>query len=843
MALDTLQKRGSSISVSLPFRVWLSEPDGPTSDSGERLSLVYYSSAQFDALNQECVGTSSGTCSVIGLSVSYGSSDGTSTVNGLSISYIVGSSDGTSTVEGYLEDTAVGTSDGTSTVNGLSISYIVGSSDGTSTVDGSSISSSVGTSSGTSTVEGYLEDTGVGTSSGTCSVIGRSISYVVGTISGTSTSNATFSIHEVGSGSINVSSNDVEIRVNYTFVHEISWNVSSNLQITKKIRWDVGDIPIRIFQIQGACRFPTCADLPIGTDDAQCAGALGKNQFIQTIYATSLAKVCDFLLETGWTWPIASIKKFSNTLDDIIVEDGELPPNCNELSSVEFCDIPECFEFCLHTDGKFDMAMSFSAISNIVRVSGIGGLTLSGTYFKPKTAIGSGGLFLSGSADYLSSYHEYEGSGELIVSGNSDYSLEYYYYPYSGSGELTLYGFSPFVAPNQVYEASGGVVLSGSAEFSIKFSRAGSGLISLGGSTYFVYPYFGKGKITLSGTAGFVTLRICEGDGSLAIGGTSPYISPYHTIIGTGGLIISESSAISNSISYVADGTIILDGEADTRDSLSGNYWFSGIGGVVLGGSSDYGLSQYTYIGSGDLSIYGEADSNWEGDQPFDMEMGFIAEDLEIVFADFAQEASTLIAATSNISKCGCDSIPSILYLNYNLENGNILREFLLRNGLALPEIVSLFYDKRYGSWKNSLHFKGVANNQGEEIWNFVFEWACTDTYAGEDLDSNVWKFSLLITRKNTQADFDTRIVAVFPAEQICYDANLFGLDFDFTLDTKTQFIKIDGNLLVDILTFHDEIGLFSSKYWSKNKLEINIREHRVIEDLEITDINSIIPV
>ncbi len=45
MALDTKSKRGSAISVGMPFRQWLAEPDG-TLDAGDRASLAKLCSAR-----------------------------------------------------------------------------------------------------------------------------------------------------------------------------------------------------------------------------------------------------------------------------------------------------------------------------------------------------------------------------------------------------------------------------------------------------------------------------------------------------------------------------------------------------------------------------------------------------------------------------------------------------------------------------------------------------------------------------------------------------------------------------------------------------------------------------
>ena len=190
-----------------------------------------------------------------------------------------------------------------------------------------------------------------------------------------------------GEGILGISSN-TDIKSFNTFFQEINWNLRSFFEIEKKIIWDTGDILTRIFQVQGSCRFPSCTELPISTDDVQCAGALGKNQFIQTIFATSLKGVCDFLVKTGWKWPIHSIKKFSQPLSALVIINGSSPPICNELKEVEFCNIPECFDFCLQTDGVVNAKMEFSVIENIYRVNGNGRINLFGTYYGPKKYIG-----------------------------------------------------------------------------------------------------------------------------------------------------------------------------------------------------------------------------------------------------------------------------------------------------------------------------------------------------------------------------------------------------------------------------------------------------------------------
>jgi len=63
MALDSKQKRGSAISLTMPHRSWLAEPDGTLADT-DRMSLLKLCSAIApDAPVSELVGALCGTAS------------------------------------------------------------------------------------------------------------------------------------------------------------------------------------------------------------------------------------------------------------------------------------------------------------------------------------------------------------------------------------------------------------------------------------------------------------------------------------------------------------------------------------------------------------------------------------------------------------------------------------------------------------------------------------------------------------------------------------------------------------------------------------------------------------
>lgn len=322
-------------------------------------------------------------------------------------------------------------------------------------------------------------------------------------------------------------SGEAELQAISVFSQEIEWNLRSYFEVNKSVKWDTGDLPTKIFQVQGACRFPTCNDLPISTDDVQCAGALGKNQFIQTIFAKSLKGVCDFLIDSGWKWPIASIKKFNQTLEALVVEDGEVAPNCNELKDIEFCNIPECFEFCLHTDGRTDLGMSFEVIEAIYRVEASGKITFSGTSYEPKRFTGSGNINLSGDAEYSASTTslEYQGDGNISISGEAE--LVFDKYSYTGNGNLLLSGLAEVVSPRWKYRGSGNLILSDSANFTINRKFIGNGNLILNGSAEYPILVMATGKLNFSGNSVSNIIKynyISEGE--LIFSGISSQVSP-----------------------------------------------------------------------------------------------------------------------------------------------------------------------------------------------------------------------------------------------------------------------------------------------------------------------------
>lgn len=82
----------------------------------------------------------------------------------------------------------------------------------------------------------------------------------------------------------------------------------------------------------------------------------------------------------------------------------------------------------------------------------------------------------------------------------------------------------------------------------------------------------------------------------------------------------------------------------------------------------------------------------------------------------------------------------------------------------------------------------------------------------------------------------------MFPSEDICLSADRDGLDFSFQYDTKKNYVYTRENLVVDVTTLYDNIGLFKSKYWLTNRFKVRISEDLFQDALNKTDISFILP-
>ncbi|MEY3164208.1 MAG: hypothetical protein RI887_1032, partial [Actinomycetota bacterium] len=274
----------------------------------------------------------------------------------------------------------------------------------------------------------------------------------------------------------------------------------------------------------------------------------------------------------------------------------------------------------------------------------------------------------------------------------------------------------------------------------------------------------------------------------------------------------------------------------------------SGLAEIISGAPTPTtGSLEYASLG-GPVLTGGEAEitSSWNPDLLTEIGVQTFLEN-EPIFGE-GEDIPVIVAPTDLVTTaCGsCTSMPLQLYIQHNFNNPSTLYNFLNRNGLTLPNILTFFYNSRLETWISTQHFTGISDdNINNETWRFSFELACVDNFGAESTGRPVIKFSITIVRKNlvTDVDFDTRIVVLFPSDQFCNAVRNFIDDFPFNIDVKTSFVSTAGNIQPDSVLVYDKINIFKSNYWTNNpKLYLRLSNSSTILKTEKKDISSILP-
>lgn len=288
---------------------------------------------------------------------------------------------------------------------------------------------------------------------------------------------------------------------------------------------------------------------------------------------------------------------------------------------------------------------------------------------------------------------------------------------------------------------------------------------------------------------------------------------------------------------------------------------FTGSGGVVTGGTADSssdgsmggplpGQSSYEYLPTGlEVLTGGEAETSTSFETNFLVPMGMsvTVENVEAIFGVSESADLSIIGGTINTACGTCDTMPQIIYMHHNLNNDNAFKQFVTRNGLKVPNPITLHYSTRLKSWNGNfqLYGEGSDNTGSDENWRFLFEWTCINELAAEDLGASSWKFSMFANRKNVLNGFDsdTRILIVFPPEQICKETQNLDFDFSFNLNTETNFVGNNLDVPPSSVLLKDNIGLFKSKYWDKNpNLVIRLSRSEISTTFSRQDLSNYLP-
>lgn len=439
----------------------------------------------------------------------------------------------------------------------------------------------------------------------------------------------------------------------------ISWDVQSLLESSKEFSWNTGSLRNYWYRVQGSCAFPTsagdglglgvpggCEVLPIQTDDNKCVGALGGQQFIQTIMATDLSDLCDQMVALNWDWPIHSIKKWSRPAENSLVSSTD---TCNELVDVPFCNVPDCLSFCLSADALIKINASAKVYDALYFYTGSGGMILSGEAHSRLTYKGTGGIVMGGRAPVTSTYYSYRGRGGIVMGGSA-----------------------PIVSSSWSYRGRGGIIMGGHApDKSSRWSYRGTGGVVMGGHApaHEGYVWRPSGGIRMGGTAPTRHSNVLayRGHGTIVMGGHGTYVSPDWHGSTSGGIVMGGTSPA----------------------TVTPNPFYVGSGRISLGGTAPLGGSW-----KGILTATGQGSAEFVDEGP--------------TFYDVEGEALVPPTFTINTNCGGCDALPLQLVLAHPLNNAAVLQDFLVYNGLSLPTSLSFIYNRLNSSWQSNTHLRGT---------------------------------------------------------------------------------------------------------------------------------------
>jgi len=156
--------------------------------------------------------------------------------------------------------------------------------------------------------------------------------------------------------------------------------------------------------------------------------------------------------------------------------------------------------------------------------------------------------------------------------------------------------------------------------------------------------------------------------------------------------------------------------------------------------------------------------------------------------------------------------MPKLLKLKHNFSNVNVLKDFLKRNNLEIPDKISLAYRKNSNSWANSLQLDGK-----KEDWHLVFN--CTPL---EEEDGEFgWSVSFNLTRALGGRKKLSKVILSFVTNGFRDSKNQFELNF--SLNTFTKALVSPANINVYSKVIYDEIGIFKDSWIDDPYLNIKI--------------------
>lgn len=634
---------------------------------------------------------------------------------------------------------------------------------------------------------------------------------------------------------------------------DFGWRVSAKFEIDLNFAWDVGQQALHYYQIEGECLQDITCDVGINPNDATCATGPGA-AFGTIIAATDLSDLCNKMNERFLNypikWPIRKIRRSSRPVYTDVIDAEEAAGanhDCNTLEDQVFCHIPECFNFCFEKPDDAELGVEILLQDKFYTYVGSGELTFGGQAAASvdQGTDPDGGFELGGSATVIASHYNHLMTGNLILDG--EFGVVSSAYSYVSSGELVLSGQAPVVSSAYNYRFRDGMAFYGSSPARMGINYKPLGLLELGGVTSQVVNYV-----------------VGPTSGGLTLGGVSPQKTDRYYFTASGGLELAGASANvkSSKWHYTPDSGLELSGfyKLKRRHTMDGGFTLAGdsienqklhhtmSGGVVLGGESLVPASSgWSWQSQTGLTLGGTGDTNYQNLGDIEAEAGSDTDftDLEPVYPTFSDNPARIIQPETGaiLTNCGCNPMPLTLKFNHNLNEGFLLKEFLIRNKLTLSSNLTITFNRFDNIWRRTLHFKGTGIDV-KESWIILFEWGCTDEIGSVELDQSTWKLSIWVSRFLKDSDLEkteTRLLYTFPVETVCINNTV---DYRFNIDTSSgEVVDLPENFNLADSIFNDDIGLFTGRFWTRNpNLELLVTELDFPVATPTKDIKPIFP-
>lgn len=551
--------------------------------------------------------------------------------------------------------------------------------------------------------------------------------------------------------------------------------------------------------------------------DPKCG--YGRVSMLTAVAARSVGEVCSVLKDPKLGPPlrfkIISIKKYVDPISGSGVR--------SLLKEEEFCNSPECQEFCLDFDLTQDI-ININFDMNVVR-----------NIFYHESNVS---IISSGSAEVL--YFNQTGFGTISLSGRAEIISPLF--AYDSKVELLIENKFEFLFNPLLRSFNGSIVLSGSVLDFISPKYNYNSLLSLNvqsdSEILYTIPFDSYAFINLEGDSEIDADQnfTYESSGFIVMDSAFDRIeSSYFEYDSNGDLLLSGSvvDLLSSSWKYDSSGAISVFGYGEKigRCHISTAYFetsgsaiinkssaFNFNGSLELSGVSETISPNRSFISTGsEFNLEGEADLNFTnfGLLVAHANMKFSYLNLLIESQQIQDNQSNLSINTGVVDTCGCISTLNVDML-HNLRYSGSFSNFLKRNPLVVFDTnLPLRYKSSRNSWYNSTSVQGLSDDNKQVVWQFITELSCTNIIENQNFDDYYLKFNFLVKYKKLDKILSTSFLVNINSKQICRDSRQISMVIIYDIFKKHVYVD---NTQTDFYKLLDGIGLFSNNYWGNKK-------------------------